>query len=502
MISLLYDKEKNYTTYNENNPLFKDLNLDDVIREIRSFAKSFDIKDYFYNTLNDVNDILYRQEIFKDLENQELFDALNLFSYTMHNRITSIEEKNDAKYTVLKQIRLKQRISEYLDILQTLKNNLERIGYNSLGIKKLYEMISSYLDGDKVQFIRKDMAIIDEEMSKIKFRLGLDNGAIKIAKYEEKSLIEDDIFNVLDKYKVDDPIDYTRGYGKPAEYISAQIYTNLSKYYPDEFKHLELYSKHFSDFIDENIKEIVNEIQFYSAYILYIKSISDINIPFSYPSYDKDSIYCTDGYDLALVVSNKLKGIKTIPNSFLYENKERVLVISGPNQGGKTTFSRYVGQTFYLGMLGVLVSGTSSSLKIMSNIMTMYEVEEDSSNLNGKLKSELIRIKGVMDNIGEGGLLIMNEVFSSTSLYDGIILGKKVIDMLNSKNGYGVFVTFIEELSSYNETTVSMGSTVLKDDPSVRTFEILRRLDNTEAYAQSIATKNKVSYDDIIRSIE
>lgn len=502
MISLLYNKEKNYNTYDESNPLFKNLNLDDVIRDVKNFSKSFDIKDYYYNTLNDVDDILYRQEIFKDLENNELFDALNLFSYTMHNKIISIEENTDAKYSVLRQIRLKQRICDYLDILQTLKNNLEKINYSSRGIKKLYEWLSDYLNGEKVAFIKKDMAIIDEEMSKIKFRLGLENGVVKIAKYEDKELISDDIFKVLDKYRPDEPIDYTLGYGKPAEYIEAQIYLNLSRYYPDEFKHLELYSKHFSDFIDSNIKEIVNEIQFYSAYILYMKSVSDISIPFSYPSYNGGSIYCYNGYDMALVVSNKLKGKKTIPNSFLYEHDERILVISGPNQGGKTTFSRYVGQTFYLGMLGVPVSGTSSNLKIMSNILTMYEVEEDSTNLNGKLKSELIRIKGVMDSIGEGGLLIMNEVFSSTSLYDGIILGKKVIDMLNSKGGYGVFVTFIEELSSYNKTTVSMGSTVKEDDPSIRTFEILRRLDNTQAYAQSIAAKNKVSYDDIIRSIK
>lgn len=110
MISLLYNKEKNYNTYDESNPLFKNLNLDDVIRDVKNFSKSFDIKDYYYNTLNDVDDILYRQEIFKDLENNELFDALNLFSYTMHNKIISIEENTDAKYSVLRQIRLKQRI--------------------------------------------------------------------------------------------------------------------------------------------------------------------------------------------------------------------------------------------------------------------------------------------------------------------------------------------------------------------------------------------------------
>lgn len=501
MVSLLYDKEKNYNKYEESSNIFKDFNLDDIILEIRSYAKSFDIKDYFYSTLNDKFDIMYRHEVFKDMKNEELFDALNLFSYTMNNKIKDLEDSKESKFSVLKQIRLKQKISDYLDIINTLVKNLSNIKYSSRAISKLYDYLSTYIKSDKVLFILKDMALIDEEMAKVKFRLGLENGVIKIAPDEDKELLEDDVFSVLSKYDISNPIKFEKGYGKAQDYILGQMYQNLAKYYPDEFKHLELYSRHFEGFIEDNIKEIVREIQFYVSYILFMKNIESNTLHFCYPKYDSDKLYTNNGYDLALAISYKIKRLEIVTNSFLYENKERVIVVSGPNQGGKTTFSRYVGQTFYLGMLGVPVSGDSAALKVLSNVSSMYEVEEDSSNLNGKLKSELIRIKNVMDNLGDNGLLIMNEVFSSTSLYDGIILGKKVIDMINKKNGYAVFVTFIEELASYNETTVSMGSTIKEDDPSVRTFEILRRIDNSEAYAQSIASKNRVSYDDIKRSI-
>ena len=100
----------------------------------------------------------------------------------------------------------------------------------------------------------------------------------------------------------------------------------------------------------------------------------------------------------------------------------------------------------------------------------------------------------------DNALLIMNEVFASTSLDDGIILGQKVIDMVQEHNSKALFVTFIEELSKY-KGAVSMGSTVDKENPSIRTFEILRKLDNSNTYARSIAKKNNVSYDDIIRRI-
>ena len=502
MISLLYENEKKCKEYDKNSIIFKDLNLDFIIEEIKKHSKEFQIEKYFYETLINKEDVLYRQEVFNDLNDSKIYDALNLFSYTMQKKIVELEDNKGTKFTVLKQIRLKQKITDYINILSKFIDNTKDLTIKSKAINKMINYISSYLNSDNIKFIINDMKIIDEEMAKVKYRLNFDNGILKIAKHENEVLVKDKISQTLDKYVLDDKLTFSLNYGQTADYILGQIYSNISKYYPDEFKHLELFDKHFINFIDETIKELVNEIQFYISYINVIRLIKPMGLEFNLPKINESEIYCIDGFDLALALTHKIRQLKVIPNSFSYKDKERIIIVSGPNQGGKTTFSRYLGQTFYLASLGLPVSGTSSSIKLVSNISTMYEVEEDSSNLNGKLKSELIRIKDIMDNIGNNGLLIMNEVFSSTSLHDGIILGKKVIDMLNKKNAYGLFVTFIEELSNYNETTVSMGSTVDKDNPSIRTFEILRRLDNSQAYAISIAKKNNVSYEDIIRRIE
>lgn len=502
MLSLLYKNEKKCKEFNKESIIFKDLNLDDIIAEVLRYARGFDIEKYFYEALVDKEDILYRHEVFKDFNNPQIFDALNLFSYTMKKKIDDLEDESKFDFRTLKQVKLKQKITDYIAILQRLDSDLSKCSIKSDGVKKIKDYIHNYLDSDDIKFVINDMKLINEEMKKVEYRLGFIDGVTKISKIEEKTSINEIIDPILDMYPLDNELKFNRNYGSTPNHILGQIYNELQKYYPHEFKHLELYSKHFDDFIDKNIKELINEVQFYSAYIIMMNKIKEMGLSFNYPSINEDKVYCNNGYDLALAISYLIKKMKVIPNSFLYENKERIIIVSGPNQGGKTTYSRFLGQTFYLGLLGVPVTGDSASLNIVSNICTMYEVEEDSSNLNGKLKSELIRIKEIMDNLGDNGLLIMNEVFSSTSLHDGIILGKKVIDMLNSKNAYAIFVTFIEELSGYNDTTVSMGSTVDKDDPSIRTFEILRRLDNSNAYAKSIAKKNEVSYEDILWRID
>lgn len=152
-----------------------------------------------------------------------------------------------------------------------------------------------------------------------------------------------------------------------------------------------------------------------------------------------------------------------------------LVVITGANQGGKSTFLRSVGLAQLMMQAGMFVSAASFSADVATGLFTHFKREEDETMTRGKLDEELSRMSRIVDHIRPGALLLCNESFASTNEREGSEIGQQVIGALNEAGVKVLLVTHLYELAQRLGQEAPDGVLFLRAErlpDGTRTFQI------------------------------
>ena len=504
--SILFDKKTKTDAYILDSTLLIDTNLDQVIKTIISYKKDFDIEHFFYLLCNDIQTIDYRQDVIKDLRRDSFYIKVDEFSQKMlkTKRYQKIIKKFDEE--IYKKSWFFQMVVEFSKAVLEFLSVLNKSDTTSEGFTLLQKHITDYIKSDDFISMQNDIYSLKEELSSITYDITVDGLTFKVKRYENEENYAKDVSKLFKKFEQNEQNEkiechYEKNRG--TNHVNAKILDFVSKLYPETFSKLDNFYKKYSDIIDETILTFSQEVQFYISYLNYIEDIKDTTTNFCLPKLqtEEKSVDIKEGFDLALAYNLKNKDKKIVTNDYLFTNGKRILIVSGANQGGKSTYARAFAQIAYLSKLGLLVPAKEANIYLFDKIFTHFEKEEKVYSLKSKLQEDLTRVHQMLLSSTPKTLIILNEIFSSTSFQDALFLSREIIKKIDKLDAFCIWVTFIEELNQMSDKCISMVSQVDTDNINKRTYKILPKKADGKAYAASIADKYHLNYHQILKRI-
>lgn len=483
---------------------FTDVLLDQVADALTARRGEYNLAPFLHTPLHTTDEVEYRQQVFRDLDGTNLAGDLAGFGRAMASARRAVHYAEQCREPQVAWRWVLDGVNTYTTAVCELHEQLQAARPRSAGLHAVADYLDGYLDSAAFTRLETEAKQVTAGLDRLRYSLTVKGGRVTVRRYEAEEDYAAKVSASFERFRHGEVKDYQVDYKDTVTvgHIEAQVLERIARLFPAPFAVLERFATEHRGFIDPVVGRFDREIQFYLAYLDHLAPLRAAGLAFCYPQVGASrEIEVTGAFDLAM--AGKLVGEQqpVVRNDIRVTGGERIVVVTGPNQGGKTTYARTIGQLCHLARLGMPVPGTAARLPLVDAVYAHFERGENLTDLRGKLQDDLIRIREILQGATAQSLIILNEIFTSTTLEDALALSTRILQAVTNLDALCVCVTFIDELATLNAKTASVVASVDPADPTVRTFRLERRPADGRAYAAALAAKHKLTYRDVTEVI-
>ncbi len=418
--------------------------------------------DILTRPLTSREDILFRQDIFKDfLNNAGLFDKLmSVYSSfksenggyqqmkaTAYGGFGSTSGNPEVASSIL-QINasfLKKTIL-YINELYKLLSDAELISEGLIRIRDdMGALVGNEVIPDAIRFLSQFEGFSVYKNTDYKIDIASDGsvcGASLIdEKYVKHPLTEPKGFFSFLKKQKEEPYPFATVAG-----VDSEFYRNIVSGAIVELS--SLFESYTSQLYDKYIK-VYNQLFFYEIGLKYHSRLMLYGAQCIFPHItDTKGFFIKNALDMLLVFKDQ-SAEKVVPNDMEAENDKDGILIFGENGSGKTVFLRSVASIQVLSQAGLPVPCESASIFPYSSIHTQFSEGEKmfvKGNEAGRFEQEVSEIAEMVDNLSESSLIILNETFQTTSYDEGAEGLSHILKYFTEKNVMWILVTHLTQM--------------------------------------------------------
>jgi DNA mismatch repair protein MutS len=254
----------------------------------------------------------------------------------------------------------------------------------------------------------------------------------------------------------------------PEGYIKKQTLSNSERFITEELKKFEseiLSSEEKQNEIESMLfKELLKQLQ--SSIVDFERianavGIIDIICSFSLLSIKNNYVRPKVSYNKIIsikngrhpVVESLLPSGEFIPNETDLKPDERIIILTGPNMAGKSTYLRQIAQIILLAQMGSFVPADYANIGVIDRIFTRIGASDDLARGVSTFLAEMNETANILNNVTDKSLVLLDEIGRGTSTYDGLSIAWAVVEYLHSLPEFPLvlFATHYHELTELEE---------------------------------------------------